>query len=168
MSSLIDDVGAFHADPMGCDESVVVRIKEAVEASWDDWTGSMRIGPVDGATFRVYDDFGNWELASIENGEVAPRVTTTLQQVTFMSTDPEFIVTRLVCDGGCGKTFVLDDVVYTDHDDTDYCEECAPRDDRLFLTTIRDRATRLSRNMMASVVGSECVADEEEDRAVGE
>ena len=167
MSSLIDDVGAFHADPMGCDESVVVRIKEAVKASWNDWTGTMRIGPVDSTTICVYGDCGDWELARIENGEVAPRLTT-LEQVPVFSTDPEFIAARLVCDGGCGITFALDDVVYTDHDDTDYCEACAPRDDRFFLTTIRDRATRLGRDMMASVVGSEWVADEEDDRAVGE
>ena len=167
MPSLIDDVGAFHADPMGCDESVVVRIKDAVKASWNDWIGSMRIGPVDSTTVRVYNDLGDWELAIVENDEVAPRITTTVQQVPFMSSDPEFIAPRLVCDGGCGKSFALDDLVYTDHDDVDYCQTCGPRDDRLTLTTVRDRATRIGRNMLTAIVGSEWVADED-DSAVGE
>lgn len=167
MSSLIDDVGAFHSDPVGCDESVVVRIKEAVKASWNDWTGSMRIRPVDSSTFRVYNDFGDWELAIVENGEVAPRIVTTAESVPFFSTDPEFIASRLVCDGGCGKSFALDDLVYTDHNDVDYCQTCDPRDDRLTLTTVRDRATRLGRHMLTAMVGSEWVADED-DNAVGE
>ena len=44
---------------------------------------------------------------------------------------------------------------------------CGPRDDRLTLTTVRDRATRLGRNMLTTMVGSEWVA-EEDDSAVGE
>lgn len=168
---------SFVQDPNNCDErSVVNVVKRAVcdklMLSYDDMLGQypIKIGAVsdDADVVRIYVQFndevmsthGTFTIFCFENDGCYDELvsnnsaTNPIAHTDIFSSDPKWLLEDLRCDGGCGKVFKMDDMVYTNFDNLDYHVKCKPTDcDGLFLSRVQERVNRESASRVHMVVG---------------
>lgn len=151
---------AFVRDPQGCDERDVVLVKRAAcdalaIAYENDTFFPVRIGALgeegDCVHIRILVDNGDSFLVRF-----APHGVDVVGGTRPMfSTDPNDLVGHLRCDGGCGRAFGMDDLVYTDFEQRDFhvgCEPSQPHD--LTLARVEDRVRRESVSRMNALVSA--------------
>lgn len=158
-TQVLEDVRCFNGDPLGVSDALVDRIKTALRERHPARPQNFKIAPnthlPESGLWIIYDD-GNMQIADdLSHPAEAfwPPSQETEESKTFFSTDPDFLVKRLVCDGGCNCTFDLETPCYTDGT-KDFCTSCfqTPSGSHDFtLTKARERCVQYGAEMLSDL-----------------
>ena len=163
MSQFLEDVASFNQRPQEVSDELVSRIKVVLRKNYDiPDIVNILIGPTDKLTdiyMKLTDTNTNSEIfnniISCLDFEQSPTIDPPESDTTIFSTDPNFLINKLKCDGACGCTFNILDLIYTNGNE-DYCLECSDRlmnlSDNFRLLTVSDRLTQYAQEQMSSLM----------------
>lgn len=70
----------------------------------------------------------------------------------IFSTDINYLINDLTCDGNCNKKFVFEDIIFTDFDNIDFCQNCMDKirnkNENLISCTVHERVIQKSQSML--------------------
>ena len=126
-SELFRHVRSFVTDPLGVSEEIVDAIKEETKTVYrldEPFTIAPYAHPMDDlVVFQVVLDNGDWFTVRVDEQTGIER-DPPFQSSLIFSTDTDFLLSDLRCDVCDRKGFTLEDVIWTDYDNLDVCEEC--------------------------------------------
>ena len=147
----------FARDPMGCAEEDVVLIKDAIRHKHGT-EESIFI-----ALYAKYDEHivvhvivnetKHFNVFVHEGGIRVPSTSTSTSpdpHTSFCTTDFSTVLKSLRCDVCDYKHFTPDDVLWTNVDDFDACENCGETRDDLQMCTVINRVNRYRQELLRS------------------
>lgn len=120
---------SFYRDSSGLPEADVVLIKDAIKDFFN-ISESIRIAPSHTSDQCVvvnvmFADGDNFNVFIFEDGLRMPPPPPQEEQSLLFSTDPDFLLKDLTCDGCGQKNFKFEDSIWT-NGKNDFCETCRP------------------------------------------
>jgi hypothetical protein len=159
--ALLNDVAAFNEDPTGVIDDIVDRIKQELRNRYEvPLHLQIKIGPSTSQTavWMIVDEpdcMTELHVDLAESVDLAEPVEQ-LEEQPFFSTDPNYLVNSLRCDGHFDHKFLLGDSVHTNGSD-DFCVSCfeslsTSQQEGFTLCTVRERCDQHAQHQASSLM----------------